>query len=565
MNNVQEYHCDVLVVGSGAGGFSAAITARKAGLNVLLTEKAPVFGGTTAISGGYIWIPGNPLAEAAGLHDSPDDIRTYLRNEVGANYKTELIDAYLKHGPEMVDFMVNTMGVKFILAGQMPDYHPDKPGASKGGRSLMTESVNARILGNELRRLRPLPRELSLFGMGVSSGSDLGHLYKFGRSLNSTLVVMRLLMKFAWDKMRFGRSMTLVNGNALIARLAKVLIDLGTPIWTFSPASELIVEDGEVKGAFVHRHGECIAVRASKGVILASGGFAQNPERRDKIYNHPARAEEHVSLTSPGNIGDGARLAESVGGFVDDNVTNAGAWMPISKVPRPDGTWGPILHSVNHGKPGMISVLRNGKRFADESLSYHDFVEQMIRHPEAGKPAGAYIICDQKTFKKYGLGYAKPFLSLNKLIETGYLIRARSIADLAEQTKIDPTALAETIDSYNRHARTGEDPEFGKGQSSYGHFLGDLDHKPNPNIGPLEQAPYYAVWMYAGDIGNFAGVKTDKHARVVDITQKPINGLFAVGNDMASVFSGSYPGGGALIGPAMTFGYIAARACELRR
>lgn len=552
------YDCDVLVIGSGAAGFATAITARKAGLDVLMIEKAPVFGGTTATSGGYVWIPGNHLAAAEGLPDDIDAARQYLREDLGNDYSAQFIDSYLTNGPAMLRFFVDEIGIEFAVSRAMPDYHPTQPG-SRLGRSLQVKPVSAGILGKELERLRPLPRELSLFGMGVSSGSDLSHFYKFGRSLRSTLRVSTLLAKYGWDKIRYGRGQALVNGNALIARLARALLDLGTPIWTFSPAMELIMEDGCVSGARVNRVGRVVEVRARHAVVLASGGFAHNIERRSAIYDHPALADEHISLAAPGNVGDGARMAEQAGGRVDAAVVNGGAWMPISRVPRPDGSWGPILHSVNHGKPGVIAVLRNGRRFADESLSYHDLVEQMIANPAAGRPRGAFLICDSVAFGKYGLGYAKPFLPLGRLLRSGYLIRSDTVRELADKLGIERAMLEKTVSDYNTHARHGEDPEFGKGKDAYGRYLGDATNSYNPNVAPLDKGPFYAMWMYAGDIGNFAGIKTDEKARVLDADGTAIAGLFAVGNDMASVFRGHYPGGGSLIGPAMTFGFTAAR------
>ncbi len=553
------HECDVLIAGSGAAGLAAAITARSAGLEVLVAEKAHRYGGTTATSGGYIWIPGNPLAEKAGIKDDPAAIRTYLQQELGERYDPAMIEAYLEHGPKMVDFFVNRVGIPFMVATQMPDYHPERPGASQGGRSLHVLPVNGRSLGKEFARLRPLPRELSLFGMGVSSGSDLSHLYKFGRSLKSTARVSVLLLKYGLDLLRFGRGQHLVNGNALIARLAKALFDTGAPLWTAAAVMDLVYEDGRVTGALVNRQGRLVHVKARRGVVLASGGFAHDAGRRHGVYPHSARAGEHLSLTAPGDEGDGLRMAESVGGYLDADVANAGAWMPISKVPRPDGTWGPILHSINHGKPGMLAVLPDGKRFADESLSYHDFVERMIASAAPGTAAGAFIICDQRAFAKYGLGYAKPFLPMRKLLDSGYLMMGSTVELLAKAAGIDAVALRQTIDEYNRHAVKGADPQFGKGGNRYGHFLGDLSHQPNPNIAPLDQGPYYAVWMYPGDIGNFAGIRTDHRARVLRRDGGVVDGLYAVGNDMRSVFGGTYPGGGSLIGPAMTFGFIAAR------
>ena len=553
------HECDVLVIGSGAAGFAAAITACKAGLDVLVVEKSGCYGGTSAISGGYIWIPCNSLARAAGIADPPEKARQYLRAELGERYDDSFIDAYLEYGPKMVDFFVNDIGIPFSVSLQMPDYHPDVAGGTIG-RSLHVKPVSGRTLGKEFRRLRPLPRELSLFGMGVSSGSDLSHLYKLGRSVESTLRVGWLLARYAVDVARLGRGQQLANGNALIARLARALLfDLRAPVWTYAPATTLLYEGGRVVGAMVTKNGQPIEVRASRGVVLASGGFAHDVERRTKLYPHPAGLEEHVSLAAPGNTGDGARMAEAVGGYVDARVANAAAWMPLSRVPRPDGSWGPILHSVNLGKPGVIAILRNGKRFVNESLSYHDFVETLISLPNVDSPAGAFVVCDHRAFSKYGLGYAKPFLPIQGLIDAGYLTRARTAEELASTAGIDPPAFAQTLRDFNRHAAAGDDPEFGKGRNAYGRFLGDMSHAPNPCVAPIDKAPYYAVWMYPGDIGNFAGVKTDPSARVMRVDGALVPGLFAIGSDMVSIFKGRYPGGGSPLGAGMTFGYIAGR------
>lgn len=555
-----QYQCDALIIGSGAAGFAAAITARKAGLNVLVVEKSGCFGGTSAISGGYIWIPGNSLSRAAGIVDSPETARQYLHAELGDRYEDSLIDAYLECGPKMVDFFVTEIGIPFAVSMQMPDYHPDAPGGTVG-RSLHAKPVSGRSLGKELRRLRPMPRELSLFGMGVSSGSDLSHLYKFGRSIESTLRVGWLLARYALEVACYGRGLQLVNGNALIARLAKtLLLDMGTPLWTHAPATALLQERGRVVGAIVTNMGRSVEVRATRGVVLASGGFAHDINRRTRLYPHPADLEEHTSLSAPGNTGDGARMAETIGGYVDESVTNPAAWMPLSRVPRPDGSWGPFLHSVNLGKPGVIAVLRNGKRFVNESVSYHDFVEALVRHPDAGKPAGAFVVCDHRAFSRYGLGYAKPFFPLQTLIEDGYLVRGQTAEELANSAGIDPIAFAQTLSDFNRYALSGEDPKFGKGKNAYQRFLGDMDHLPNPCLAPIDRAPYYAVWMYPGDIGSLAGVKTDACARVVRRDETFVPGLFAIGNDMVSVFKGSYPAGGSPLGVAMTFGYIAGKA-----
>jgi succinate dehydrogenase/fumarate reductase flavoprotein subunit len=556
---MNRHECDVLVVGSGAGGFSAAITAAMAELDVLVVEKAPVFGGTTATSGGYMWIPDNPLAARENLGDSPERAIDYLKQLCGEDFDPAMVDAYLRHGPAMVDFFVSQVGISFSATTRMTDYHPEFPGGQRMGRSIQASPVNASILGGEFSRLRPLPRELALFGMGVSSGSDLRHLYKFGRSLKSTLRVATLLARYGRDKLLYGRGRSLVNGNALVARLAAAYFASGGKLWTLSPALELLTDAGRVTGAVVHRRGSLVEVHAHRGVVLASGGFSHDIERRRRLFRHPAGHEDHVSLVAPGNVGDGARMAESVGGYVDDAAANPGAWMPISRVPRPDGSWGGIIHSVNQGKPGTIAVLRNGKRFTDESLSYHEFIESLIRHPDVGRPAGAFFICDHDAFSRYGLGYAKPFLPIGPLIRSGYICRADTVRELAAQAGVDAASLQATVDTYNTYADRGEDPEFGKGRNVYGAYLGDETNPYNANVAPLRRAPFYALWFHAGDVGTFAGVRIDGDGRAMRRDGTAVEGLYVVGNDAANVFRGHYPGAGSLIGPAMTFGFAAAR------
>jgi len=401
--------------------------------------------------------------------------------------------------------------------------------------------------------------EMTLFGMSIGSGNNLADLFKFGRSVPATARVAGRLARHAIDVMLHGRSTRLVNGNALMARLTSAFARAGGTIWTTAPVANLLFDNGAVTGAVVNRGGQPLQVRAKRGVILATGGIGHNVARRQSIYRHPAGAEEHLSLTAPGNVGDGLRLAESAGGHLDAQMPSAATWMPVSRVPRTDGTWGAVFHSVNTGKPGVIAVLRNGQRFVDESRNYHDLVGVLLRNQQTSGPAGAFLICDHRAFQRYGLGYAKPHLPLGRLIQSGYLIRAQTISELAEKAGVPADALMETITAYNRSAAHGQDPEFGKGQDRFGHFMGDFSNPINPNVAPLDKAPYYAVWMQPGDVGNFAGIKTDASAQVLDQAGHPVPGLYAVGNDMASVFRGHYPGGGSMIGPAMTFGYVAAR------
>lgn len=555
----ETHECDALVIGTGAGGLSAAVTARKLGLDVLLVEKDAIYGGTTARSGGWLWIPCSPPAKREGVQDSIEAARAYLRHEAGNHFDAERVDAFLRHGPEMVDFFERGTAVRFVLGPTFADYHPDAPGGTPGGRSICAEPFDARELGAEKDRLRPPLREITFLGMMIGTGKELVHFFNATRSLESAAVVARLLARHGRDVALHGRSMRLTNGNALVGRLAKSAFDLGIPLWTSAPARELVVEDGAVRGALVERDGRIVHVRARRGVVLAAGGFPQDAARRRALFRHAPTGAEHWSPAPPGNTGDGLRLGEAAGAAVEDRYPNAAAWVPISLVPRPDGTAGTFPHFVDRAKPGVIAVTADGKRFVNEADSYHDFCQAMFAATE-GRERAAWLLCDHATLRRYGLGFAKPFpLPLAPYLRSGYLLRGRTLAELATKAGIDAAGLERTVADFNGPARRGEDPAFGKGRTAYNRSLGDPLVQPNPCVAPLERAPFYAVKVVPGDLGTFAGLRGDAHARVLDRDGRPIPGLYAAGNDLASVMGGNYPGGGITLGPAMTFGYIAAR------
>ena len=552
------HDCDVLVVGTGAGGFSAAVAARKLGLEVLLVEKDAWYGGTTARSGGWLWIPCSPHARREGVADSAEAARTYLRHEAGNHFDAERVDAFLRHGPAMVEFFERETAVRFVLGPTFADYHPDAPGGTPGGRSICAAPFDARELGAEKDRLRPPLREITFLGMMIGTGKELVHFFNATRSARSAAVVAGLLARHSRDLLRHGRAMRLTNGNALAGRLAKSAFDLGIPLWTSAPARELIVEGGAVRGALLEREGRAVHVRARRGVVLAAGGFPQDAARRRALFRHAPTGAEHWSPAPPGNTGDGLRLGEAVGAAVEDRYPNAAAWVPISLVPWPDGSTGTFPHFVDRAKPGVVAVTAAGTRFVNEANSYHDFVQAMVAATE-GREHAAWLLCDHATLRRYGLGFAKPFpLPLGPYLRSGYLKRGRTLAELAAETGIDPAALERTVAAFNGPARRGEDPAFGRGSTAYNRSLGDPLVAPNPCVAPLERAPFYAVKVVPGDLGTFAGLRGDAHARVLDREGRPIPGLYAAGNDLASVMGGNYPGGGITLGPAMAFGWIAA-------
>ncbi len=554
------YECDALVVGSGAAGMSAAVTAGHGGLNVLIVEKEPRFGGTTARSGGWLWIPGTSLARAWGIVESADQARTYLRHEAGNSFDAARVDAFLSAGPEAVDFFTAKTSLRFDMPLVFPDYHAEAPGGSQGGRSMVTRPFDGRELGRHIENLgAPLP-ELTVFGMMLGSGKEIIHFMRATRSLTSAIYVARRLSRHLMDFMRYGRGMTLTNGNALAGRLAKSAFDLNIPLWLSSPVRELIVEHGAVRGAVVEREGRLVRIHARRGVILACGGFPHDVDRRRAMFPHAPSGAEHYSPGPTGNTGDGLRLAETVGGRVEDTLPNAAAWVPVSLTTRKDGTRGVMPHFIDRAKPGVIAVMRSGARFANEGNSYHDFVQEMMKAAKPGDEIAAFLICDHRALRKYGLGCVPPFpMPIRRHLSTGYLLRGDTLASLAAAAGIDAQGLAATVEEFNASAASGQDPAFGKGSRAYNRFQGDALHGPNPCIAPIEHGPFYAIKMVIGDLGTYAGIRTDANARALDAKGNPIDGLYAAGNDMASIMGGNYPGAGITLGPALTFGYIAGR------
>jgi succinate dehydrogenase/fumarate reductase flavoprotein subunit len=559
-NAAGTYECDVLVAGSGCAGMAAAITARHRGLDVLVVEKEPRFGGTTARSGGWLWIPGTSLARAYGIQESPDAARTYLRHEAGNNYDAARVDAFVTAGPEAVDFFTKETALRFDMPLVFPDYHAEAPGGAQGGRSMVTRPFDGRELGAHIKNLgAPLP-ELTVFGMMLGSGKEIIHFMRLTRSLTSAAYVAKRLSQHLMDVLRHGRGMTLTNGNALAGRLAKSALDLKIPLWLSSPVRELIVENGAVRGAIVTHEGRDVRVHARRGVVLACGGFPHDVARRKAMFPHAPTGNEHFSPGPVGNTGDGLRLAEAAGGRIEDRLPNAAAWVPVSLTRRKDGSRGVMPHFIDRAKPGVIAVMRDGRRFANEGNSYHDFVQAMIKAAKPGEEIAAFLICDHRTLRKYGLGCVPPFpMPLRHHLHSGYLLRGATLEELAAKAGIDARGFAETVAQFNATAPDGRDPTFGKGTRAYNRYQGDALHGPNPCVAPIAQAPFYAIKMVIGDLGTYAGIVTDAHARALDGDGRVIPGLYAAGNDMASIMGGNYPGAGITLGPALTFGYIAGR------
>jgi glycine/D-amino acid oxidase-like deaminating enzyme len=557
---MQRVECDVLVAGSGAGGLSAAITAAQQGLDVIVAEKELLFGGTTAYSAGGIWIPCSSHARRAGVADSADEALRYLEQEVGGQLDRAKARAYLATCAEMLDFFERHTGVRFTLMTAWSDYHPDLPGASAGGRSLVPEPFDGRLLGEHFASLRPPLATMMLFG-GMSVGrTDIPHLLNAARSPRSALHVARMLARYGADRLRWPRGTRLTNGNSLVAQLAKSLFDRGVPLWLRSPLVRLVRADGRVSGAIVRRNGAEVEVTARRGVVLACGGFPRDQDMQLEHYRHVAAGKNHVPLAPSGNTGDGIRAARGVGAAFTAEYSQPAAWTPVSLVPQRDGSTIPYPHFIDRCKPGYIAVDRRGRRFANEADSYHDFMPRLFDACREDRTVEAFLVSDHRAIRRYGIGVVPPApMRLGPYLRSRYLTRAGTPEALARALGIDPAGFVAQLERYNRSAERGEDPEFGKGTNAYHRFGGDPMHTPNPNIAPIITPPYYAVRLVPGDLGTFIGLATDPRARVLDVNEQPIPGLYAVGNDQASVMGGTYPGAGITIGPAMTFGYIAAR------
>lgn len=549
---------DVVVVGAGAGGLTAASIAAAEGCSVLLLEQAEVVGGTTAISGGMVWIPGNGKAGSAGRPDSLEAARTYLEHTLPRGDRTRL-EAFLALGGEAVRDLEARTTLRLQPVTTYPDYYPDLPGATAGGRVLEPVPYNAAALGQDFALLRdPLP-EFMLFGGMMISRQDIPHLRRAARSPRSALHVAKLLLRYGWQRLTARRGTTLYLGNALVARLLQSARDLGVTIRTGTGVERLLAgADGRASGLETRDgDGRRQTIGAQRGIVLATGGLSHAGELRASFV--PAGAGTLTATVDPGAALHGARLATDLGAQLSEPTGQGAFWVPASTFTRRDGSRGVFPHTVtDRAKPGLIAVGHDGRRFVNEAVSYHEFVRAQLA--SGGTAVPAWLLCDRRFLWTYGLGKVKPFArSVKAEVASGYLMRGQTIAALAGAIGAPPQALADEVERYNEGARLGEDSAFGRGRDIYQRHLGDADRAPNPCVAPLEHAPFYAVAVWPADLGMSAGIVTDEQARVLRQDGTPIPGLFACGNDMASVMEGAYPGPGITLGPAITFGWIAGR------
>ncbi len=548
---------DVLVVGSGAAGLTAALVASIEGLAVVLVEKSSSAGGTTATSGGSLWVPGAAPIVKATPEANTDLARRYLEHELGAWLREDLLEAFLEASPLAIDYLSRNSEVKFAHAIN-PDYHADEPFGSSSGHAITALPFDGRRLGRDFSRLKPPRSVFTILGGMMVGRREIPLLVRPFASVDAFLRTFKLVIRHAYDRLRYPRGTRLLIGNALVARYLYSLRQRRVRVEYEAPLVELCRENGRVTGAIVNKAGKRVCIEARYGVVLATGGIAHNPALRTTLMAaHP----HEYSMVDSANTGDGVSAALRIGAAIDRNVSNPAYWSPASIRRTRDGDEVLWIHGhMDRGKPGLMAVDAAGRRFVNEADSYHDFVIAMFGTHADGRALPAYLICDHRFIRKYGLGLVRPRVSrITPFVRDGYLTRAASVESLAQHLGIDSTSLQKTVATYNSDAREGIDSSFGRGSRILNRFNGDPEQRPNPCMHPIEQPPFYAVTVWPCTIGTTIGLATDKDARVLDEAGAPIDGLYACGNEVSSVMRGFYPGPGATLGPAVVFGYRAAR------
>ncbi|QNG17438.1 3-oxosteroid 1-dehydrogenase [Rhodococcus triatomae] len=541
---------DIVVVGSGAGGMTAALTAARHGLSVVVIEKAPHYGGSSARSGGGVWIPNNEVLRSAGVDDTPEAARRYLHAIIGDVVPPERIDAYVDRGPEMLSFVLAHSPLKLQWVPGYSDYYPEAPGGRIGGRSVEPTPMDGNELGDDLALLEPdyvkAPRNF------VITQADYRWLNLIMRNPRGPLRAMRVGTRFLWAKLT--RKNLLVRGQALMAGLCLGLRDAGVPILLNTPLTELVDEDGTVTGVRVDSPDGPAEIHARLGVVIASGGFEHNETARRRYQRAPIGTEWTVGAKA--NTGDGIWAGEKLGGALD--LMEDAWWGP--SIPLTGGPWFALSE---RSLPGCIMVNGEGRRFVNESAPYVEATHAMYggRYGHGDGPAEnlpCWMVLDQRYRDRYtfaGITPRSPFPG--RWLKAGVVVKASTIEELAEKIEVPATELSATVERFNGFAREGRDEDFARGESGYDHYYGDPRNKPNPSLAVIGKAPFYAIKMVPGDLGTKGGLRTDPHARVLREDGSVIEHLYAVGNASGPVMGHTYAGPGATIGPAMTFGYLA--------
>jgi 3-oxosteroid 1-dehydrogenase len=550
---------DFVVVGSGGGSMCAALACKTVGKEAVIIEKQDKVGGSTGYSGGVWWLPNNHVMKRHGVKDSYERARQYFDAAVsyqGPGASPARREAFLRTGPKMAEFL-EKQGMQFVYADGWSDYYDTLPGGEPRGRSLLAKLFDIKELGEWAPKLSRYK------GPSIPANSnEFPELFLLKRTWGGKRKAMQLAGRMLYQKVT-GKELV-SNGAALQGRMLQMALRADIPIWTDTPVRELIVEDGRVTGVIALRGGREMRVRAREGVLLNTGGFSRNAEMRRKYQPQPSSSS--WTNANPGDTGEVLEAAVAIGAAVDCMeeawwvVTSLGPDETLPEGARaPDGTPLPFMHHLDLSLPFSIMVDQNGQRFCDEAGAYMEIGQRMYqRHKETGKAVPAWVVMDSRQRKYYPWGTAMQGQIPQQWLDSGYMIKAGSIAELAHTCGIDAVGLQETITRFNGFCETGVDSDYGRGSRAFDRCHGDPTIKPNPNLGPIEQAPFYAVRMYPGDVGTAGGLVTDEYARVLKEDGSLIPGLYATGNCTASVVGRCYPGAGSSIGASFVFGYIAA-------
>ena len=549
---------DLIVIGAGAGGMAAALFAAVEDQKVLLVESTEYVGGTTAISAATTWIPNTHHAASVNPDDNRERARKFLDGVVGNRSPAVLREAFLESGPEAIALLDSRTDVKFRPYATHPDYEQQYEGATMCGRALEPVPFDGKTLGPDLHRIRPPIPEFTVFGGMMVDRTDINHLLNYRKSWKSFAHATRILCRYALDRLSGPRGSRLVIGNALIGRFLLSLQKRGVDILTRTTVKQFLVENGAVRGAVLGSGSLSRRVASSKGVVLAAGGYNHHPVRRGALL--PKQGPIHCP-GAPGHTGTMQDLAIELGARLGDTNLDNTLWAPVSVRTRPDGSTAAFPHFVlDRSKPGTVCVDQSGRRFVNESTSYHRFARAMFERDRTIPCIPCFIITDAAGLRKYGLGMVRMGTgNLAPYLTDGYLVQAATVAELADKIKVGAAALEKTVADMNAYAKTGHDPEFGRGTTPYHRINGDASVGPNPTLGPIATAPFYAVRLYPGDIGAATGLVINEWAQVMRTDGSPIAGLYACGNEANSIMGGTYPGPGITIGPAIVFGYRAVR------
>lgn len=546
-----DYEYDVVVVGSGASGFSAAITGKNEALSTILIEKENFYGGASALSGGGIWIPNNRYVVEAGVKDSYENAKTYLDATVGDHISNELKETFLEKGIDMLDYFHEiSEHMRFTYAKDYPDYYPQLKGGKTEGRSIEPRLFNLNKLGDWRDSLKPPIVDTKGF---VMTGQDFRHINMITRSWQGKVRSLSLgwrLLQFLLFRVRYA-----ALGQALIGRLSLAYKELGGEIWLNTPFTNFIFKNEQVTGIQITENGQTKTIKANKGVIFASGGFSRNQQYREKFL--PIPTNKAWTSSPQGQTGDLLEPAKKLGAhfrFMDK------VWGAPSIIDH-EGT--PFFLVADRAIPSMIITDQDGKRYINEPTPYHEFVDKMYEHNDktGGKAIHSWIILDHKAKRRHLFAGLFPGQDFPKAYyENEIVYKADTITKLEEKMNIPRGNLLQTVGRFNGFSRSGRDADFNRGETAHDRYYGDFTLN-NPNIDEINEAPFYALRLYPGDIGTKGGVSIDKHARVLKEDGRPIEGLYACGNCAAAVVGETYPGPGATIGPGMTFGHIAAMHC----